>query len=423
MAEIKVRKLAENINVSNLYDSKFKTMRISMNIIVPLTEEYASANSLLPGSVTRVTKEYPDYRSLSRYLSSLYGASLYSDVMKIGDNQILNVSASGISNRYAFGGENLSVKLSELICSAVFDPLITDDCFFPEDSLKQEKRQMLEILDSIKNDKRALARKKCLEHFYEGEAAVISRYGKRERLKNVNHSDLIEAWVKIMREARIEILVLGDCDFNAVCRIFSSYLDFDREPVHLSTRIALAPLGRKEITETAESSQSKIVMGFRTGVTQEDSLATKVMSVLFGASPMSKLFVNVREKLGLCYYCDATLNDLKGSMLVESGVKTENIDAAVKAIENTLEEIKEGKFTENDLKYAKLAMINGCESVGDSLSALEGWYLGQIFNLEVLSPEEMVDRISDITRIDVIEAARKVQLDTLFVLKGEKSHA
>ncbi|MDO4459446.1 MAG: insulinase family protein [Clostridia bacterium] len=419
MPKIKIKKLGENITARNLIDPKFKTMRISVNMIVPLRKEYAACNALLPSIISRVTKQYPDYRSLSRYLCSLYGASLSSGLAKIGDNQVLTVAASGISNKYAFEGEDVAKELTNLICSAVFDPLITDECVFPEESLHQERRQLLETIDANYNDKKSWAKRRALDIFYEGEPASVSRYGTRKSVRAVTHQSLIDAWVKLMRECTIELFVSGDCDFDAVCHTFMSYLEFDREPVHLMNIIHLEPNGLKDVAETQDIAQSKLVMGFRTGVTQENSLATKLMSAVFGGTASSKLFMNVREKMSLCYYCGSRVTDVKGAMFVESGVQTKNIDAAREAILNQLQDMKDGKFTETDLHYAKLAMLNGYKSIGDSLYGMEVWYMNQVFNNNVYTPEEMAVLVDDITRIDVIEAARKVQLDTVYVLKGE----
>jgi len=419
MPEMQVRVLGENITARNLVDRKFKTMRISFNMLMPLTEEYAAVNAILPTMVSRVTKNYPDYTSLSRYLSALYGAGLSASVSKVGDNQLLSVSVSGISNRYALEGENIAGELTALMCSALFDPYLDEEGLFPEESFRQERRQLLETIEANFNDKKVYAKQRCTEIFYEGEPAAISHYGTKESLSALKREELLDAWKKVLRESRIEILVLGDCDFAAVCRNISSKLNFERAPVELRNRIVLKSDEVKEVTESMKLAQSKLVMAFRAGVTPEDSAATKVMCVLFGGSPSSKLFLNVREKMSLCYYCSSRYSEVKGSIFVESGVETANIDRAKEAIIQQLEDIKAGDFSEDDLQFAKLAMANSYKSVGDSLYSLESWYIGQLFAIETTDPETMADIVSEVSRIDVINAARKVTLDTVYVLKGE----
>lgn len=421
MAELKSKVLAEGVTVRNLMDQKFKTMRISMNIVVPLTKEYAACNALLPAIVSRVTKEYPEYINLSRYLSSLYGASLSSSVMKIGDNQILHIAASGISNKYALDGENIAEKLTDLICSSVFTPLKDKDGLFPEESFKQEKRQMIETIDANFNDKKTYALQKCMELFFEGEAAAIGKYGSKEDVENVSREELSKVWEEILRTARFEIFVLGDCDFDSVCRKLQSRFTFTREPAKLQNVLVPTCGDAREITEYMKVAQSKLVMAFRTGVSQQDSTALKVMAVIFGGSPASKLFLNVREKMSLCYYCSARLNDIKGAMIVESGVETENVEAAKTAILQQLDDMRGGDFTDTDIEAAKLAMINSYRAVSDSLYSTENWYLNQMFAEDIVSAEQMIDKVKSVTREEIIEAAKKVKLDTVYMLKGESA--
>lgn len=45
------------------------------------------------------------------------------------------------------------------------------------------------------------------------------------------------------------------------------------------------------------------------------------MTDVFGGGPYSRLFMNVREKLSLCYYCSARLIRGKGIIVIQSGIE------------------------------------------------------------------------------------------------------
>lgn len=417
------KELCPNVWVRNFTDPKFKTMRISINIILPLTKESVSASALLPALVSRATKEYPCPTQLSKRLAELYGASVDSGVSKIGDTQVLSISASGISGAYALEGEDLTKELAQLLCSAVFSPLVDEDKQFPEDSFNQERRQLLETIDAEYNDKKIYAREKCQEIMFGGEPAGISRYGQKPDVLGVQRDSLIDRWHRILETGRIEIFALGNCDYDTVLNCFDSCFEFQRKPAPLQTDIVLKAGEPREQVESLPIAQSKLVMGFRTGVRPEDAVPTRLMCVLFGGSASSKLFLNVREKMSLCYYCSAGLNLEKSAMFVQSGVETVNVEKARAAILEQLRDICDGDFTDEDMTFAKLAMVNSFQAVGDSLYATESWYLNQAFSREVLTPEEIAEKIQAVSRQEVIEAAKKVSLDTVFVLKGEIKNA
>ena len=171
--------------------------------------------------------------------------------------------------------------------------------------------------------------------------------------------------------------------------------------------------------------QSKLVLGFRTGCAEPDAgaPAVKLMNAVYGGTPNSKLFLNVREKLSLCYYCSSLFIPAKGILLVQSGVETKNIERAENEILAQLEEVRKGNFTEEDLNAAKLSLCNSYHTLSDSPDALEGWYLSRTFSDPLRTPESEAELVSKVTAEQVAEAAGKVTLDTVYCLKGKEVEA
>ena len=407
--------LAPSVRAVDLTDEKFKTFRISVNLVVPLEKESAAMNAVLPHMVGRVTKEFPDYSGMSRHLASLYGASLSSAVSQIGDNQVLTLAVSGISGKYAFGGEDMEQELLSLLCSGVFHPLREENGLFPHESFQQEQRQLLETIDADFNDKKTYAKDRCTQELFCDEPAGISRYGTAEQVKKLDPTVLPAQWEEILRRAVLRIYVSGNCDFNSICAKIQNELGYERDPWNL-TNSKLPAKQVKEVEESMKVTQSKLVLGFK--APQVPGVELRVMSVLFGGSPSSKLFLNVREKMSLCYYCSARAGVVKGSVIVESGVETSKLQEAKSAILEQLEQIRKGNFTEEELTFAKLSMSNSYRSVEDSLYSMENYYLNQMFASSILSPQEQICAIEKVTREQVIAAAQQTELDTVYALKG-----
>ncbi len=112
MSNINRQRLADNVYFNSVRDSRFKTMKLSANLIVALSEKTASANALLAGVLSRSCEKYPDFTALSKKLSSLYGADLTVNVTKAGDRQVITISASGIEERYAHDNESITEERS-----------------------------------------------------------------------------------------------------------------------------------------------------------------------------------------------------------------------------------------------------------------------------------------------------------------------
>ena len=426
MIGIEQRAICDGVNFRSIRDTKFKTMRISAHLIVPMSRQTAAENALLPFLLSRASREYPDFTKLGQRLAELYGASLNADVQKLGDLQVLSLSASGIADRYALEGEAISGELAKLLCSILFDPPLVDG-LFPEDGFEQEKRQTMELIDSEYSDKRTYARQRCEAIMCADEPYGVNRYGGKEDIARVERPALTAAWKRLLDTAKIELMVLGDCDPAPVYEGFRAAFETlgSRKTADCTTKVVRSAEKVNTVTEKMDVAQGKLVMGFRTGTAtpDEEVPATRLMAALFGGTPNSKLFLNVREKLSLCYYCSASYNSMKGIMLVQSGVEVKNMERAKEEILRQLDELKQGNFDESEVEAAKMSLCNSYRTLSDSLGGLENWYLSQTFASHSQQPEEAAAQINAVTRQEIIDAANRVTLDTVYCLVGNGEDA
>lgn len=416
MTDMKRYAISEGVSLNCFTDERFKTLRISVDMLIPLQEETAEVYGVLPSLVSRATEQYPDYTLFGQKLADLYGASVNSSVGKIGGYQVLSLSAGGLSSRYAFQGEDMVEELSALLFDILFHPLKDENGLFPEDGFKQEQRQILENFDAEFNDKILYARQKCLETVFEGLPQGLGRYGKREKVAALTQAEVSGAWDTLLKQAKYEIFVLGDCnpDVSLFEKAFSGY-------GKRYAALPIVPYGGevKTVTEDLQLSQSKLVMAFKTDMQPQERMAFRLMSAVFGGTPSAKLFVNVREKMGLCYYCSSRFYPETAILTVESGVETENIEKARDAISEQLALLQAGELTEDEIQSAKLAMSNSFRSVEDSLDAVESWYLAQCFYETHQTPDDAVQQVMDLTKDQIVRVANKVRLDTVYMLKGK----
>lgn len=421
MSVVNKKQLADGVFFTGIQDSRFKTMRITANMIVPLSEETASAYALLCGVLSYSCKDYPDFTVLSRKLSSLYGADLSSTVKKSGDFQILSISAGGIDDRYAFDGESITEELSTLLCKAIFEPNAEGGAFASA-GVEQERRQLLDTLDAEFNDKRSYANNQLIRNMCADEIGGISRYGTAEKIKEQTPQSLFEAWQKLLKTARFEIMYVGDSTPDKAEMVFTKAFEgLERIPSDSKSEVVREANEVKRVTEELEVSQSKLVMGFRTAVAlgDADTEATRLMIAVLGGTANSKLFCNVREKQSLCYYCAARYMKHKGIMIIDSGVEGDNIEKAEQGILKEIEDMKNGIISDFEINATKLAVINSMQSTKDTVSGIEAWYTSQLFEDGFKSIEEAAERVNAVTKEQLVAAANKLSLDTIFVLKNK----
>ncbi len=420
MSKLVRKQISSAVAFNSVKESRFKTMRISVTAYLPLKKETAAENALMSLVMTRSCEKYPDFTELSKKLSYLYGASLSSGIMKIGDVQALTFSISGIDDRYALGDDIISKELSDLLCEVIFNPLVKEGAF---DSIEceQERRQLIDLIDSEFNEKRIYAKNGALDLMCKDEAFGVKRYGDRESVEKATPEDLYKAWQNMLKTARFEIVYVGDSDSSTAFEVFDKrFNEIERTPIELTTDVVRTADTVKYGNEDMELSQSKMILGFRTDVAEPDSdtMATRVMCALLGGTAHSKLFCNVREKLSLCYYCSSSYIRQKGIMLIESGVERENIEKAKDAILGEIKAMQNGEITDEELIATKMSMSNAFFSNYDTVGGISGHYLSQMFDSSLLTPQECVDKVNAVTKEDVIRCAKNLTLDTVYTLTG-----
>lgn len=414
---------AEGLFIKN---ERFNTTSVSFNFYLPLSADTAAEYALLPFMLTTCGAKYPDFSVLNFKLSRLYGARLDASAEKLGDYQLLRMRISVINDKYTFDSESLLSRATDMLLSLVFEPKAENGAFCGED-LSREKRKAVEHIKGEISEKRIYAKNRLIEEMYKGEAYGVPKCGTAEDVEKITGEGLYKAWEDMLKKAYVRVQVIGASLpprlFEGIAEKFGSIKREDITDCKLNKHTA-AVKTPNEITERMAVKQGKLVMGFSSDMCGDDdlSLPLMVMTDIFGGGPYSRLFANVREKMSLCYYCSASAVRGKGLITVDSGVEAENADKAKTEILNQLDAVKKGEFTDFEYEASLKSLRDSLNSYNDSQVMLDTWYALKAGNKTLYSPEEIGEKISAITREDIINAAKGVELHTVYKLlpKGEK---
>lgn len=132
------------------------------------------------------------------------------------------------------------------------------------------------------------------------------------------------------------------------------------------------------------------------------------------------LFQNVREKAGLAYTARSSYNKMKNNIFIRCGIEIENYEKAVKIIKEQLENIKKGKFTEDDLENAKMYIISGIKSIEAEQDTEIVFYIGQEISKIKNTVEKYIKDIEAVSKEDIIEIANNIQINTIYFLTGQE---
>lgn len=422
----KVYRISEGVEGLFVKNERFNTTSISFNFYLPLQKETAASYALLPFVLTTCGEKYPDFSVLNYRLERLYGAQLDAVAEKLGDYQLLKLRMSVINDKYTFESESLIKRACDMLLSLIFEPKAENGAFCADD-LAREKRKAIEHVKGEMSEKRVYAKNRLIEEMYKGSCYGTPKCGTVEDIEAITEASLYEMWQKMLATAYIRVQVIGAAVpqglFEEIGRRFENTERYNITDCTKSQPTAAAAAPRT-VTERQAIQQGKLVMGFSSDTAGDDdnTMPLMVMTDIFGGGPYSRLFDNVREKMSLCYYCSASSSRVKGLITVESGVEEQNAEKAENAISEQLEIMKKGEFTDFEFSSSVKSLRDSLNSYNDSQPLLDLWYALKAVNKNLYSPEDIAEKISAVTRDEIIAAANGVKLHTVYKLlpKEEK---
>jgi predicted Zn-dependent peptidase len=405
----------KNIDLYILPSDKFKTFTISFHFLTKLSKENVSKNALFPFLIKLGSKNYPDMLSINRKLEDLYGGYFDCSVRKKGDIHAIDFSFEFLSEKYSDSAqfENCLNFIKEVI----LNPL-SENGGFKADFVAREKDNLRDYINGIVNDKKEYTAVRLIEEMFKGDDYSLFEYGNIEDLDVLSPVELYDHYLDTIKKSPLIVFISGDCDENKFRSAFESLFSTERMDFpenHIYDKNLEKP---NIIEENQNITQGKFALGFKTDIKpdDEDYYALTLFNSIFGSGPHSKLFLNVREKLSLCYFVYSRLDRFKGIMTVAIGTDKENFKKAYDEIMAQLDNCKNGTITNDEIDFAKKYIISILKQAGDNQHSLKEFYLTGILTEKIISEDEYIEKINALTLSDIVRVASKITLQTEYYL-------
>ena len=417
------KELMEGVSLTYLPARKFKTGLLSAHFLTPLDRGSAAVRALLPAVLRRGTVGSPDMGAISARLDRLYGAELDYTVRKKGECQCVGFVGSFIDDAYALGGEKLLEPVAELMGEMILAPVTRSGRFLP-DYVESERDNLADAIRSIRNDKRDWADLRLLQELCTGEAYGVSRLGDEKSVEKTSPQKLYAEYRRLVASAPMELFYCGSAELSrvedALLNALSALPRQGVAPVPVTERHRPRQETRV-VREGMDVTQGKLGMGF--SCTSDDKSALLLGNLLFGGSSNSKLFLNVREKLSLCYYASSLYHRQKGLITVSSGVEFADFQPAYEEILSQLQALRQGQLEPWELDAAKGVLRSAYAAMEDSQGRLENFYLGQAIEGRSDSPEDLSREMEETSAERIFRAMGTVSLDTVYYLERKEAKA
>lgn len=399
---------------------KFKTKVISIKLRQDLSRKTTTIRSLLAMCLLGGTAKLPGMQKLSIALDELYGASMATNVSSKGKAQIIHLTSTFVDDLYLVENEGLFEKQLSLLHDILFDPYLVDGVF-SEEYVSLKKRELKERLQALKDDKYSYALDRTMALMGENDYLGISGVGYLEDIDAIQAADLYAYFQQCLANDTIDIYAVGHFTDEQIS-LFSKYFDFNkRKRSYLSCYTFKSP--RADILDICEKqaiTQSKLNLGFtcQTDFLSEDHPAMTIFNGLFGAFSHSRLFKTVREANSLCYYISSSYDAFNGIVLVSSGIEAKQAQHVRELVLKELQDIQNGHIDPQELAITKMMFENSLRKSQDEAGNIIYMKYNRDLAGKTENNEAYLEKLLAVEAEDVIRVARKMKLDTIFLLEG-----
>lgn len=430
MTEITRRELTPGAFLTAVRTSKFKSSYVAANFLTPLRGETAAENALIPMVLRRGSERHPDMGALSAALDELYGGAIVPSVRKKGESQCVGFVGGFLDDGCAPGGEPILENAIQMLGELLLSPAVEDGGFLTA-YVEGERDKLISRIRAQRNDKRLYAMGRLMELMCAGEPYGVDKLGGEAQAEAITPASLWGRYRALLESARLELYFCGSAETNRVeeafRQAFSKLERCGKKGFSLPVREVRAHRTGEEarcFEEKMDVTQGKLCLGLRTGgvtVRDEDYPAMLLLNAAFGGAVTSRLFLNVREKLSLCYYAVSHFDALKGLITVSSGVEFGKREKAQAEILSQLECCCRGELKEEELENARRSLTSELYSSEDSQGRTEDRMLTQAAADHFETPEELIQRLDKVTPEQVTAAANRLELDGVYFLTGREA--
>lgn len=410
-----------NKKINNYYVHIIKTTKFKKNLIKfcfrrKIEEKKEELKrDILCNLLVLGTNKYPTKRELEIKCEDLFGASISINNVKSGNYYIFSSTVSVLNDKYTM--EDTLNEAISFLKEVLFNPKLENNIFC-DNLVSLAKKMYLEDIKCTPDNPNHFSMIQMRKNVDKDSIYAFDPYFYIDQIEKITNEELYECYKQILNDSEIDIMIIGDVDDNIV----NSFNNLEVNSINNDSSfytLVNSNNDTKDVIEEGNYNQSKLAMCYEfLNLTDfEKKYVGYVFSYILGGSSDSLIFKKLREENSLCYYANSYYLFFYQILEINAGIESANYEKSVELIKEAVDEIKNGNFNEEEIKKAQITYQSAWKEILDSPSSIINMYLShKYYNLDLI--EERSKNIEKVTKQDIINVAKKLKLNTSYLLKG-----
>ncbi len=252
---------------------------------------------------------------------------------------------------------------------------------FDEKEMEREKGVIIEEINMYKDNPQIHVESLFEETLWNDQPLGRDIAGTADVIRAVKRQDIVDYRNKFYQPSNMIVAVSGNFDQKKLEDLVEGHWSHVQNKKIGSFKQVLEKQSVPRLSvENKITEQAHMIVGFSAyPYRHKNNYALRILSTVLGGGMSSRMFLRIRERMGLAYYVSTSFNNYldTGDFFVQAGLKVASAPQALEVILEELRKIRDQGITLKELTKAKEYLKGKIAlSLEDPHDKLE-WYLGQ----------------------------------------------
>jgi len=300
--------------------------------------------------------------------------------------------------------------------------ILSDMTFYPlydETEFQREKGVIIEEINMYEDTPMYMTEEYFEEQLY-GKDNALGRFviGNKNSITKMTRQDVIAFHNKYYQSSNLTVSIAGSVPVDVERLLKKYFLKNKKKSIPATKQFSQLPAKEIVCIKPKKTEQMHLSFGLPVDLNygHKNVLTAKIVNIVFGGNMSSRLFINIRERQGLCYYINSNFNLYEdvANWQVVAGVDPKRLDKAINLINKEWQKLVKG-ISKAEFEQAREYYKGKLALQMEDSSQVAQWYAKQeLFSLKIQSPEDIKQQVDKLTQVDVNKwLAKQVKLNQL----------
>ena len=283
----------------------------------------------------------------------------------------------------------------------------------PKKEMEKERGVIVQEINMLSDHPLSYVQILWPELLYGDQPAGWNIAGTKKNVMEMSQKELVDYWRKQYVASNTVVCMAGGIKQKQSLELAKKYFTKMQtsSPIE-KAKVVEIQNNPQILVHFKETDQTHLCLGVRSyNSFHPDKYVIEILGTILGGMMSSRMFIEVREKLGLCYYIRTSVDDNSdtGFLVTQAGVDNENVEKAILTILKEYKKVSSKKISALELKKAKDNIKGKMALQLESSDALASYYGGQeLMEKKILTPDEIFKKIDKVSANDVLRVSKDI---------------